>query len=226
MFKVALIRPLLTSLTAEAMAIAAEYEYQPVPDPGPEPSLPKARASWWPSRRDCILVAVAGVLAGLLTFLAVRGPWPWPRQTAHVRQDCGNSSAEALAQGCTFDPLTFTWLPARCPRDMLNEFLDYSGREPWKYWMDKAGTVPVRDDYQEVLQGTWYWTTNAEHLTHCVFMVLRYYKITERGETPDRLTMSYGHTKHCLMLLLDIAETSWPYWNTINTHGNSGFSYC
>jgi hypothetical protein len=204
------------------MGPSENYLYRQVPDP--EVVAADTKATRWPTLRVCLLVVVVGVLSSTVTFLAMRIPSQKQEATPSREHCCGNSTTEALSRGCTFDPLTFQWLPANRARDMTDKFLESSGEEPWKYWMDKDGKIPIQG-YKPISKGIWYWTTNSEHMNHCAYMILRYYKATERGANIDPLTLSYGHAEHCMMLLLEAAK-SWPYWNTINTHGTSGFPVC
>ena len=51
---------------------------------------------------------VALIVVGVVTFLQ----HSQPENTS--RESCGNSSHEALSLGCSFDVISFAWLPERC----------------------------------------------------------------------------------------------------------------
>src|SRR4051812_2353235 len=92
------------------------------------------------------------------------------------RLKCGNSVEEALALGCTFDPLSLAWLPSYFPRDVAHEFVEAAGNgTKWRYWMDKEGAKELRgiDELARIAPKVLYWTTVREHMNHCVYMLLR-----------------------------------------------------
>jgi hypothetical protein len=170
-----------------------------------------------------VLVIIAtSIVSSSITLLVTQTTSP-PVKT-NFKQSCGNSSGEAEALGCSFDPLTFSWLPKDCPRDLTEEFIEFSGSSPWQYWMDQEGTQPILS-YDDISKVDWYWTKNSEHSAHCAFMLLRFHRVLARGETADILTMNYGHAHHCLMLLLTYAKSS-QWYDYIGTHGDIGFGSC
>lgn len=173
-----------------------------------------------------LITMLPALVASLLTIFIMRQVCAnTPRATKPVfNKHCGNSTSEAQELGCTFDPLTISWLPAACARDMVQEFIDFAGPEKWHYWLDSDGKEEIQD-YNALSRIDWYWTTNREHLSHCVFIIMRLHRAVERGEQTDVLTMSYHHTEHCLMFLLEYASTH-QYFNSIATNGNVRFGSC
>lgn len=140
---------------------------------------------------------------------------------------CGNTTSEARAAGCAFDPLIFAWTNPECPRDMVEEHLEFNHGKPWNYWVDKEGIELIpHDNYKTLSHMEYYWTTNSEHLSHCSFMLLRFHKVMRRGgQRIDGLTRSFDHAHHCLMFLLEMAGGHKDY-DAIATHGNIGFDDC
>jgi hypothetical protein len=115
---------------------------------------------------------------------------------------CGNSSAEAISLGCTWDQLTWSWLPPDCPHYANEEFLQ---AEDWKFYTDPLGK-------QEAVGETWrnamdnlvdLWGERREHLTHCVYLFLSLGQVI-RDSTPhhQRLT-GYEHVHHCSKIILE-----------------------
>jgi len=145
----------------------------------------------------------------------------------NVMTSCGKFKDEAIALGCSFDPLALGWLPSSCPRYMTEEFLNFSETQsvPWSYWSDVEGEKGTLLSEVEMSAAEWYWTTNGEHLTHCVFVILRFYTATNNGEKSHRLARSTSHAHHCLIWLLDIAQT-WDGWGAVGTKGKVGFDEC
>jgi hypothetical protein len=110
---------------------------------------------------------------------------------------------------------------------MVEEHLSYREGRPWEYWFDKEGTQLLpQDNFETISHLEEYYTTNSEHLSHCSFMLLRFYKVLGRGgDRLDSLTTKYDHAHHCLMYLLKMAEGN-KYWNYVGTHGTIGFEEC
>lgn len=129
-----------------------------------------------------------------------------------------------MERNCTFDPLTVQWLPQTCIRAGADEF---SAREPWQYWTDQAGQQEIADLSHHTGPGDehWYWTTGREHLTHCVYMLLRVAKVGQGEGKMDGMSGNYNHSVHCAMNLLDAAR-SWDLFDMIQTQGQVRFGSC
>lgn len=164
-------------------------------------------------------------VASLVTFLVTRQMYLTASPMEMPIKHCGNSTTEARSLGCTFDPLAISWLPAECPRDMTEEFLEFPGPDvKWHYWLDKEGNQEVKD-YNTLSEMEWYWSTNREHMTHCAFMIMRLHRVIERGGRPDTLSMDFHHTRHCLMAFLSLSEAN-ENFNLIGTLGDVRFGSC
>ncbi|MCJ1261262.1 hypothetical protein MMC22_001126 [Lobaria immixta] len=140
------------------------------------------------------------------------------------KQSCGATVTEALERNCTFDPLTVQWLPQACLRAGADEF---SEQEHWRYWTDQDGKHEIADLSRHAGPGDehWYWTTGREHLTHCVYMLLRVAKVGQGGGRMDGMSGNYNHSVHCAMNLLEAAR-SWDLFNVIQTQGQVRFGSC
>lgn len=143
------------------------------------------------------------------------------------RLSCGNSSAEAEARGCTYDPMVACWTHKDCPRDGTEEFLNHNGGAPWRYWYDHEGKHEIPDyDTLSRLDGRNYWTTSKEHLVHCKYMLLRGHEALGRGDRLDSLTAKVEHANHCASYLMDFVGASQAEIEGIHTRGNVGFLSC
>ncbi|OAP55469.1 hypothetical protein AYL99_10442 [Fonsecaea erecta] len=139
--------------------------------------------------------------------------------------DCGHSVAEARDKGCTFDPLTVAWLPAECPRDGADEFVA-AANPSWRYWHDRQMEITGGYDNLSSIGGDGvYWTTTAEHWTHCVFMLWRVHAALARGRRVDWMTANQTHSHHCLMMLLEATKMV-PRRDEIHTYGYVRFGSC
>jgi hypothetical protein len=108
----------------------------------------------------------------------------------------------------------------------MDEFIDYAANETWVYYRDRHAQSPIQDttDLSELGTKFW-WSTQREHMVHCAFMILRLHKILERGGRIDHLTGNFGHTKHCVMMLLDASKAD-PGNDQVNTPGNIALGSC
>ena len=141
---------------------------------------------------------------------------------------CGTSIPEAISLGCVFDPLTVYWLPPTCSRFGASEFTSFNDGKPWRYWSDVEGREEIIDLPTSGLG--LYYTTEAEHMAHCAFMLLRMADALQndrKGGTRgvDDMTMDFKHSRHCVMMLLN-ASLSSPTRETINSFGKVQLGSC
>lgn len=128
------------------------------------------------------------------------------------RFSCGETFDEAHQRGCTFDALTLTWLPPQCSTYGAKEFLEISkssGNGTWQYWEEKGGSNELGgfEALSYLPTGSSYWTTQEEHLHHCMWMLMRVHDAaTTPGKRLDSRSSSYEHTKHCLDMLVEQAS--------------------
>jgi hypothetical protein len=159
-----------------------------------------------------------------LLYILVTGPVIAKRLYPSALHTCGATIEEAKSRGCAFDPLTVTWLPARCSRYGVSDFLHANGNSSWGYWDDQAGTIETKD-LGSKLGKQIYWTTEGEHLTHCAYILIRSAKAHEAGDPLDRTSGSFHHTQHCAMFLLEAAKYK-PTFHSVITAGNVALGAC
>jgi hypothetical protein len=105
--------------------------------------------------------------------------------------------------GCKFDLLSYMWLPRECLDEATAiEFEDWVRREerlfgPWPFFSDRNGTSRISDQAALAERvGIKTYTTQEEHLGHCIFMTRRFRRALDGGFLiQSENTM--GHVEHC-----------------------------
>ena len=114
---------------------------------------------------------------------------------------CGNSSREALSLGCSFDVMTFAWLPDRCfDKELVDDFL---ALKDWNWYLDVRGQQIA--DSASVVAGAYdaVYVTNEYHMYHCTYMWRKMHRATLAGKVLDGYIGDMHHTAHCGMHLMD-----------------------
>ncbi|KAK2052707.1 hypothetical protein LY76DRAFT_467798, partial [Colletotrichum caudatum] len=138
---------------------------------------------------------------------------------------CGADLEEAKARGCSYDPLTLTWLPPQCSRVGADDFTRAAdGDRPFTYYKDRKKTE-VYPDLGTRLGTNIYWSTAGEHVAHCAFIIIRKATAEAEGTPLDGLSSSLEHLRHCTLMLLEFARYS-PHFDSINTVGNITLGSC
>lgn len=124
-----------------------------------------------------------------------------PQPQDPVAETCGNSSSEALSLGCSFDIISFAWLPARCfDQELVNQFLAI---RDWKWYLDTEGQQTV--DLASVAAGQYeqLYVTQEYHMYHCTYMWRKMHRALLAGNVVDGYIGDIHHTAHCEMQILD-----------------------
>ncbi|RAL15946.1 uncharacterized protein BO97DRAFT_440543 [Aspergillus homomorphus CBS 101889] len=140
----------------------------------------------------------------------------------HTTLSCGNSTAEATALGCSYDPLSACWLHKDCPHDYAEDFATFNDGKPFQYYYDHEMQHPMKD-YTEVgnnEQG-YYFTVTREHLVHCLFLLRRGHDVYKRGDRVDTMLADTGHVAHCANFLADYLRRPDPYLDSLGTQGQT-----
>jgi hypothetical protein len=120
---------------------------------------------------------------------------------------CGDTPSSARQANCTFDLMSFSWLPPACAEtELTTEFLRLRN---WTWWIDAEKNNPV--PLHEVLKGEYreLYVTREYHMYHCTYMWRKLHRgllrgqgsVEERGVV-DTYIGAYWHTAHCEMMLL------------------------
>ena len=178
---------------------AGDYKYASMNEPN---SWPQRLLRWTVISAIVLLILMIAAFFGITSLQASRSPEDRP-------VSCGNTFEEARDHGCTFDPLTLTWLRPECSLHGQKEFSESSGHDAWRYWEDKGGSLVEIGGYESLAYlapGTRYLATYEQFLHHCMWILLRVHHALEYGERLDFKTISYEHSKDCLGLLLKEAK--------------------
>lgn len=123
---------------------------------------------------------------------------------------CGRTADDARLLGCEFDLISYSWTPGVCyDRETDQEFRDWAWEQDrefgaFPFFRDKAGSERFADEIAlSEAVGEKGYTSQEEHLGHCIFWVRRYERllegkgyITERGDTLE-------HAIHCSNSILE-----------------------
>lgn len=183
-------------------------------------SLPGTRRDKRETFRKYTLVAAATITgiafltAAVLSYFILSNP----SQKDYEIGPCGNSSAEALARGCSFDQLMWAWYPRYCPHYANAEYLEAEPDQPWRFFVDPyKKTVASEQDWVNALDNRApVYGERREHLTHCVYMFLSLGQIIRDGTRYTPRQVDYEHLEHCAGLLLDNLRES-SDWYQIQT---------
>jgi len=128
---------------------------------------------------------------------------------------CGNSSAEALARGCTFDQLMWSWYPPSCPHYKNKEYLR---AEEWTFYLDTEGKeVATGDMWRKAIDNEVpLWGERREHLTHCVYLFLSLGQIIREGSRFPAIMVEDEHLDHCAKKILASLRRD-EDWNLLDT---------
>lgn len=162
-------------------------------------------------------------------------------QTLH----CGNSTTEARALNCIYDPLTVHWIPSPCHNDpeTTAEYKQVLG-DDWYGYGNANGTgsrLNEAEMSERAVEKFWY-TTRREHVYHCAYSFRRLHKQIlkmgvamdlggdERGPKRmlglDQVTKSLKHTQHCGGILIDAAWRDPKELDVFSTMNSAKFSTC
>jgi hypothetical protein len=144
-----------------------------------------------------------GVLAFVLLLLLILGTFRKspagmdPEQMSHSGKGsyCGNSTSEARALGCRFDPMSFNWLPPDCyDEELITEFLAV---DKWVWYKDNSTATAM--PFSEVQSGEYprLWVTRKFHLYHCTYQWRKFHRAILMGKPVDDYVGKYDHTAHC-----------------------------
>jgi hypothetical protein len=170
--------------------------------------------------RQILSHAATFLIAVLLSiaFLTIYRPSSFQTTASEPRTKhlhCGNSTAEARAQGCVFDVLTNMWVPELCwDQEGTEEFMRTA---PWQGYDQSDGKRLLtleemservgKDRLAPDPSSPPYWTPLREHVIHCALMWQRQHRGFMSGN-PKRLdfhSLSYQHTVHCSSSLVHMA---------------------
>jgi hypothetical protein len=142
-----------------------------------------------------ILISTLGTLAVLAAVLVILFRNRISQIGNHGKPEvsCGNSSAEAIENGCLFDTGLVSWVPEACYfKEPGFEVSDY------KWYLDQQQTVPVSAEDIRCGNFTHVYTDGSLHDQHCIY-AWRKLSIALNKRLPllDSKTANFWHSTHC-----------------------------
>jgi hypothetical protein len=141
------------------------------------------------------------------------------RNDLNPRYHCGNSSTEAIEQGCIFDMSVLGWVPPPCYDSLMHHrFMDFG----WKFFEHQNATGEVSLDRLAESAGTRepFWVQHGFHVTHCELAWQRMHRAIQTGGRLTTHLLNFEHTHHCGMILetrtdfMEINSRIMPLLNT------------
>ena len=137
--------------------------------------------------RQLLWVICGSVLlfSSLLTVAMVLTKSPAVHQRVLLPNDgdCGGTPSLALAKGCEFDMLSYSWTPQSClDRQTSDDFRDWlmnDTREtgPWPFFTDAKGRQRVSNELSLSMKtDAIVWTTREAEMGRCVFLMRRIHR--------------------------------------------------
>ena len=122
-----------------------------------------------------------------------------------IHQDCscGSSYTEAISNGCIFDILSLSWLPARCRDDALTNEFAHAGpglHGEWELWADSNGSIPLSIEEVGMLafqDHGYVYSRRSFHVAHCSFYWRKAFRMWAKGLTTEGRYNKEGHIEHC-----------------------------
>ena len=178
------------------------------------------------SRRSTIISTAFATSIFWLIFFSFQSEVIWNITPSTITLNCGNSTAEARALGCVFDPLVNLWVPAPCIDNELNE--DYKRRVDWRGFDDPEGKKELDlEAMSERVDPFHYYTTIREHAVHCAYVWRKQHQgYLKGGMYLDGNSASLQHTKHCADMLIYTADLRPGDLGNVTTETTVGFSTC
>jgi hypothetical protein len=168
----------------------------------------------------CVLISVTlafCLIAGALALI-YQGHRSGNEQKSHT--ECGASLAEFQANGCVFDLLSYTWMPARCKDPATSEdFLSWLSDPqkhlgPWPFFKNRTVGSSLAENRitSEVEFGNRWdmdiWSSMEEHLAHCMFLFLHVSRVAV-GEALLRTSDTFPHAEHCFHAIWKGLDGTW-----------------
>jgi hypothetical protein len=153
------------------------------------------------------IAAGIGLLSGILLIAFFSWAFWHYRNTTTASIDwvpCGNSSLEARAAGCHYEPMQRSWIPHACYFEKPSE--DYDPFSDRKWFFDANLTQQITgDDIRKLREGDDLDAyTHFFHNEHCVYCWRKLaIAVEKRLPMIDSKTADYHHSTHCAMLLME-----------------------
>ncbi|ETS83864.1 hypothetical protein PFICI_05740 [Pestalotiopsis fici W106-1] len=194
-------------------------------DDDEKPKNARNARSWKTRHLPIVFTFLCTSLFWLLAF------WLQPHFTSQnsistTTLNCGNSTAEARALGCVYDPLSVVWIPEPCfdkeITEAYQEAADWVGSNDWQ-----GKEMLDLDAMSERVAPLGYFTSIRDHVVHCAYAWLRQHRGYLRGGLYlDDDSLEFSHTQHCAEVLVRALDLDVDALEQRTTKAFVGFSSC
>ena len=142
------------------------------------------------------------ITALLLSILGVLGLVSGPQAHRSLIQStsCGSTPGEARVRGCTFDLMSWCWLPPACHDEPLSrQHLDLG---PWLWYEDVEATRSVTQEVAARGEIPKLFVEESFHQIHCTYIWKKMHRAYLSQRTIDSYVGRFNHTIHCSEVLL------------------------
>ncbi|KAH7389203.1 hypothetical protein BKA64DRAFT_680037 [Cadophora sp. MPI-SDFR-AT-0126] len=118
---------------------------------------------------------------------------------------CGNTARIARSRGCVFDVMSFSWVPAECVDEEMQE--RYMAERTWDLYEDYYLTKRLSMDVVRAGEYRWLFSSQSYHIAHCVYSWEKQGKFLFAKNREDEKWIDWGsfsshHTTHCVDYIL------------------------
>ena len=181
-------------------------------------TLPASDKHQMTRRRSTILIlyAISGLIfAAFFYLLGLYSPAivsdPYLSKTFGSGH-CGNSSEEALKNGCVFDFIPGAWVHPDCyDEELEREFMEHGD---WHWYADPEGNEELSEEVMRRTGGPNPTYVSLEyHDSHCAFTWRKLHRAILLGKPIDSQVGEYPHTTHCSHTLSRARDgQKYPQW--------------
>lgn len=156
------------------------------------------------------LFSMTSVTFTILTFFLLRAVISSPAHSGYdfsgyLCAPRGAPADVAVARGCFWDTFSNYWFhKERYDSDEMQALMREFTAMFWPRFLDKEAQHPI-----DVLDPShpWAWVSKKEHYWHCGYALIQTHLWLEQGFDPPG---TFSHTKHCVMMLLEVIESHPP----------------
>lgn len=187
--------------------------------------MPKKAGSRRTRRSSLVLTSLCTSVFWWL-FFSFQSDVVSQQKTSTRTLSCGNSTVEARALGCKFDPLSFLWVPEPCFDAEMTEA--YQKAVNWHGYNDTRGKEMLDlDAMSERVAPLKYFTSIREHAVHCAYVWQKQHRAYLRGGLYlDDNSASFHHTRHCSEVLMYTTDLDPKALGSFTTETTVAFSSC
>lgn len=158
--------------------------------------------------KQLVAVAIATIIAALalatlaLEALALR---LGPSSDGGSINRCGSNTEEALALGCKFDAINYSWQPPECFHEKVyKRYWDLTRAQgALKWYADSNFTKELPQDIELLMHTPHVWSEHRLHVVHCLYdWELMHYALSMNKPVPEFISR-LNHTVHCADTALD-----------------------